>query len=195
MPKRLSEQEEKKRKKIRAEIEKLRKSKKRMLIRDMAKKLGLSYIEAFVYAKGFKSVTEYQNDLAKRKHGLTLGRYRRYKELEKDCKEIILGLAKDLSLVGYGIKRLKEEKGTLAIKLAEEDEEFDKNEVENNFKESLRKYSEVCSQVRGTKENRDEFEVFYEKNTVLIKVKNPNHLGSRAKLSVYGMSLEREVVK
>ena len=169
-------------------------------VRDISRRLHISYTLTCIYLKGFGSLTEYQKDLArkkgfgsyyKRKKDLarekgfgSLTEYKEYLFFKKMFNDSLSRLADKLSLTGYGIKNLESNGTNLTVRLLEEDTDFDKGFVESIF----RKVLEDGSQYATLKGN---FDINYEKNTVVIKA---NDVESRAFLDAYTSILKREVI-
>ena len=169
-------------------------------VRDISRRLHISYTLTCIYLKGFGSLTEYQKDLArkkgfgsyyKRKKDLarekgfgSLTEYKEYLFFKKMFNDSLSRLADKLSLTGYGIKNLESNGTNLTVRLLEEDTDFDKGFVESIF----RKVLEDGSQYATLKGN---FDINYEKNTVVIKA---NDVESRAFLDAYTSIFKREVI-
>src|SRR3989344_9229372 len=130
-------------------------------VRDISRRLHISYTLTCIYLKGFGSLTEYQKDLArkkgfgsyyKRKKDLarekgfgSLTEYKEYLFFKKMFNDSLSRLADKLSLTGYGIKNLESNGTNLTVRLLEEDTDFDKGFVESIFRKVLEDGSQYAT--------------------------------------------------
>src|SRR3989344_6067532 len=137
-------------------------------VRDISRRLHISYTLTCIYLKGFGSLTEYKE----------------YLFFKKMFNDSLSRLADKLSLTGYGIKNLESNGTNLTVRLLEEDTDFDKGFVESIFRKVLEDGSQYAT-LQGN------FDINYEKNTVVIKA---NDVESRAFLDAYTSIFKREVI-